>query len=288
MAKKQLSKHSQNKWVILALLAIAQFMVVLDIAIEKNLAALKDHLAAGTQVTWFDHHVSPEIPASNLLTTHINIADNVNTSWLVNLHLQGAYAHWALVALYGDDMAKAAGERAQALGLDAATQAAYQELGVLFNYNAYGESLDDLWFHPSVLLDSLTGFADPLSYLQQSEIFSQLRQGYAADMKEAQTAERLSETLVIFPAQAWARRVIGVYANELAGQHPSKAVAILVENSSGSYTVSVRAPKQGNASAAEFCSGFPTGGGRVKAAGINQLPKSALDDFQARFTQFFG
>ena len=33
MTKKQLSKHSQNKWVILALLAIAQFMVVLDIAI---------------------------------------------------------------------------------------------------------------------------------------------------------------------------------------------------------------------------------------------------------------
>lgn len=31
--KKQLSKHSNNKWVILALLAIAQFMVVLDIAI---------------------------------------------------------------------------------------------------------------------------------------------------------------------------------------------------------------------------------------------------------------
>lgn len=32
-AKRQLSKHSENKWVILALLALAQFMVVLDIAI---------------------------------------------------------------------------------------------------------------------------------------------------------------------------------------------------------------------------------------------------------------
>lgn len=31
--KKRLSKHSENKWVILALLALAQFMVVLDIAI---------------------------------------------------------------------------------------------------------------------------------------------------------------------------------------------------------------------------------------------------------------
>lgn len=32
-AKKELSKHASNKWVILALLALAQFMVVLDIAI---------------------------------------------------------------------------------------------------------------------------------------------------------------------------------------------------------------------------------------------------------------
>jgi EmrB/QacA subfamily drug resistance transporter len=33
MAQKQLSKHSDNKWVILAILAAAQFMVVLDISI---------------------------------------------------------------------------------------------------------------------------------------------------------------------------------------------------------------------------------------------------------------
>lgn len=32
-AKRQLSKYSENKWVVLALLAVAQFMVVLDVAI---------------------------------------------------------------------------------------------------------------------------------------------------------------------------------------------------------------------------------------------------------------
>lgn len=32
-AKRQLSKHSENKWVILALLALAQFMVILDVSI---------------------------------------------------------------------------------------------------------------------------------------------------------------------------------------------------------------------------------------------------------------
>lgn len=33
MAKRELSRHSENKWVILALLALAQFMVVLDVSI---------------------------------------------------------------------------------------------------------------------------------------------------------------------------------------------------------------------------------------------------------------
>ena len=33
MAQRELSKHSENKWVILALLALAQFMVILDVAI---------------------------------------------------------------------------------------------------------------------------------------------------------------------------------------------------------------------------------------------------------------
>src|SRR5277367_6067182 len=32
-AKKELSKHSENKWVILALLALAKFMVVLDVTV---------------------------------------------------------------------------------------------------------------------------------------------------------------------------------------------------------------------------------------------------------------
>jgi EmrB/QacA subfamily drug resistance transporter len=33
MAKRELSKHSENKWIVLALLALAQFMVILDVAI---------------------------------------------------------------------------------------------------------------------------------------------------------------------------------------------------------------------------------------------------------------
>src|SRR3954470_8485524 len=49
-AERKLSKHSENKWVILALLALAQFMVILDVAIV-NVAlpsiARDLHFAAG-------------------------------------------------------------------------------------------------------------------------------------------------------------------------------------------------------------------------------------------------
>src|SRR3982750_4482895 len=32
-ARKELSRHSENKWILLALLALAQFMVVLDVTV---------------------------------------------------------------------------------------------------------------------------------------------------------------------------------------------------------------------------------------------------------------
>lgn len=53
-SKRELSKHSENKWVILALLALAQFMVVLDVAIVN--AALpsiaKDLHFAANNLQW--------------------------------------------------------------------------------------------------------------------------------------------------------------------------------------------------------------------------------------------
>jgi EmrB/QacA subfamily drug resistance transporter len=53
-AKRELSKHADNKWVILALLALAQFMVVLDVAIV-NVALpsmAKDLHFAGNNLQW--------------------------------------------------------------------------------------------------------------------------------------------------------------------------------------------------------------------------------------------
>ncbi len=57
------------------------------------------------------------------------------------------------------------------------------------------------------------------------------------------------------------------------------AHAVLTRNAQGGYTVSVRAPISKGTGADALCRRFATGGGRVAAAGINHLPRSALPEF---------
>jgi len=83
------------------------------------------------------------------------------------------------------------------------------------------------------------------------------------------------------PDEAWARRVSGVYSNDLAIENPARAHAVLTQKANGNFLVSVRAPLQNKQGAAELCMQFPTGGGRAAAAGINDLPAAMMDDFVA-------
>ena len=53
------------------------------------------------------------------------------------------------------------------------------------------------------------------------------------------------------------------------------------------YQVSIRTSAKNNRNAGEFFLQFPTGGGRVSAAGINVLPATLLNDFVDRFNQHF-
>ena len=89
------------------------------------------------------------------------------------------------------------------------------------------------------------------------------------------------------PEAAWAKRVVGVFANQLAREEPDLAHATLMPRLDGSYLVSVRAPLTSRQGADALCRRFPTGGGRAAAAGINGLPQQQLDDFLAAFTAQF-
>jgi hypothetical protein len=88
----------------------------------------------------------------------------------------------------------------------------------------------------------------------------------------------------MLPDAPWARRVSGVYSNDLATANPDRAHAVLTRKASGAYLVSVRAPLNNKRGAAELCMRFATGGGRAAAAGINDLPSSSLEEFVSAFS----
>ena len=164
-----------------------------------------------------------------------------------------------------------------------------RELGEALNYNAYGETEADLMIAPARLFERMRGYADPLRFAAEDPIVRQLAAAKSADLGAARVVapSSVSEQAAAFvlPDAAWSRRVLGVFANELAASAPGRAHAVLAPDGHQGYTVSLRAPLAHPAGADSFCREFPTGGGRAGAAGIEHLPESELPRFIARFMQ---
>jgi hypothetical protein len=267
-------------------------ITVLDIALSKNREALDRLLALGARVRYFDHHQPGDsIPSHPCFEPHIDIDANVCTSLLVNQHLQGRRLSWAVVAAFGDKMADAARRAAAPLGLADEQLRQLQSLGECLNYNGYGETLDDLFFDPADLYRQLRPFDDPFAFIAESAAYRTLRAGFDDDMTRARavgaTEERPAGRIFMLPAEKWARRISGVFGNQLATDSPTQAHAVLTGKPGGGYVVSVRAPMTDKNGADQLCSQFETGGGRKGAAGINHLPESELDRFIAVFFQIY-
>ena len=266
-------------------------VLVLDVALSKNRDALDRLLAAGAHIRYFDHHQPGEIPAHPHFEPHIDTDANVCTSLLVNQYLQGKRLAWAVTAAFGDNLADAARQAATPLQLSTDQLAQLQSLGECLNYNGYGESLDDLFFDPADLYRQLRPFADPFAFIAESPAYQTLKAGYQEDMARAVAVnaaeERAAGRIFMLPAEKWARRISGVFGNQLAVESPSQAHAVLTAKPEGGYVVSVRAPLLAKSGADELCSQFESGGGRKAAAGINHLPESELGRFVATFFAVF-
>jgi hypothetical protein len=266
-------------------------ITVLDIALSKNRDALDRLLAAGAQVRYFDHHQPGDIPVHPNFEAHIDTDANVCTSLLVNEYLQGRQLAWAVTAAFGDNLADAARHAATPLDLSADELSQLQSLGECLNYNGYGETLDDLFFDPAELYRLLRPFADPFAFIAESTAYRTLKTGYQEDMARAvsvaTTESREAGRIFMLPAEKWARRISGVFGNQLAVEAPTQAHAVLTAKREGGYVVSVRAPLVAKFGADELCSQFETGGGRKGAAGINQLPDADLGRFIATFFAVF-
>lgn len=267
-------------------------VTVLDVSLDKNRDELVRVLDAGAQVFYSDHHYPGEIPAYDHLQTLIDETSDVCTSLLIDRHLKGAFRRWAIVGAFGDNMDNSALEVANNTDLADTEIGQLKNLGIYINYNGYGAALEDLHFRPDELYRRVSRYADPLAFIDSDrETFERLETGYHEDMEAARNTRAESETddtaVFVLPNAAWARRVSGVYSNDLANDNPGRAHAIVTEREDGSYLVSVRAPKNNSTGAADLCRRFPSGGGRAAAAGINELPADQLDEFIQAFTDFY-
>jgi hypothetical protein len=259
-------------------------ITALDISMEKNIDALKNHLEVGANVLYVDHHRSGDIPLSDSLTAHIDLDANTCTSLIVDELLSGKYHLWAITGAYGDNLIAKGDELANAAELTSQQSEQLKELGTLINYNGYGSHVDDLHFHPKDLYLSLLPYESPFDVINDTNsAFYQLQTAYKSDMENALAIvpRYNGELFALFelPNQAWARRISGVYGNLLANGNPCSAHGVLTENKEGTYTVSLRAPLNNKQGAGDICSQFATGGGRAAAAGVNALPKEQVDKF---------
>lgn len=268
----------------------AKSVVALDISMEKNTEALNALLTSDVDVFYCDHHRTGEIPDSDRLTVLVDTSPETCTSLLINGLLDNKFIDWAIAAAYGDNLVAKADELAVKQGMTKPQSTFLCELGTLINYNGYGASLDDLHFDPAALYQALLQYNSPFDVeADKDSVFYTLQRGYQADHQNVtQLAPYINNDICeiyLLPCEAWARRISGVFGNELANRNPDKAHAVLTLNADGSYMVSVRAPLSNRAGADEVCVQFATGGGRKAAAGINKLPETKISEFVDVLTQ---
>lgn len=249
-------------------------VTLLDIPVEANREALLELLGIGVSIECFDHHPAsgPEHP---LLRLRLDPAPKVCTSRLVDRYLSGQYRAWAVVGAFGDNMPVAAEEMARSIGLDQKKTWLLKMLGECLNYNAYGRGEADLSISPAMLHQCMAPFNDPLQFMMQVDVFLHIAQQRAGDMALAKDVRPMLQTdrltAVLLPDAAWARRVIGIYANHLARLNPGRICAVFVPNGRNALSVSLRAARQCGALAGRLARRHG-GDGRATVAGISDLP----------------
>lgn len=261
-------------------------LTILDVSLRSNAAAVARALHRGATIEYFDHHAAGDVPQHPAFRAHIDPAPDICTSLIVDSHLAGRHRLWAVVAAFGDNLVESAIRAAQPLELDHTELARLHELGEAINYNAYGESVEDLHYPPADLYQLIAPYRDPRHFIFDEPVFEVLKQAGAEDLARAEDVQPEFATdaaaMYVLPDAAWSRRINGVFGNRLAQTEPQRAHAVLVAKADG-YAVSVRAPRSNPVGAETLCAGFATGGGRQAAAGINHLPPEDL----ARFADVF-
>lgn len=266
-------------------------ITALDISFDKNRDSVNRLISEGADIFYADHHFAGEMVESDHLDSHIHTDTDTCTSLIINGLLSGQHAAWAVAGAFGDNLDRSAEMLANRASIGSDERDRLKQLGICLNYNGYGFSLDDLVYHPDDLYKRLSPFSNPLEFYETRD-FQELLNAYKQDMDSTIAAspvdEQASGAIYILPNESWARRVSGVFSNDLANDYPDRAHAVLIECGENCYRVSVRAPLNRKTGADELCREFETGGGRKAAAGINKLPEAEFGRFTSLFHNAFG
>ena len=267
-------------------------VTILDISMDKNRDALLAALDNGAKCFYADHHFPGDIPEHPNLQAIIDTNPNVCTSLLVNQHLSGQFVEWALAGAFGDNLDNSARSLAEEHGFAEEQIRVLKHLGTYINYNGYGAAIEDLHFDPAELYRLVSVHRTPFDFIaDNADAFNRLETGYQQDMANARSVaplfDQVHAAVYLLPNESWARRVSGVFGNELANGATDRAHAVVTERKGRGYLISVRAPLDNKTGADEICRQFPTGGGRKAAAGINELPEDMLEQFIKTFSGFY-
>jgi hypothetical protein len=258
-------------------------ITVLDLAMTRNTAALNRVLEQGAKVLYLDHHHTGDIPNHPNLEAHIKTASDTCTALIVDELIDKQLPLWAIVGAYGDNLIDVADAYANQLNLTDAQKQELKALGTALNYNGYGEQLSDLWFNPADLYRSAAKYSSPFTYIkEEADTIATLTNGYQHDLEQGLSVKPYKATekaaMVILPNEAWARRISGVLGNELTNRHPNLMHLILTpkSQSDNAYQVSIRAAKNNPVGADTLAKKFG-GGGRERAAGVDELANACID-----------
>ena len=266
-------------------------VTVLDVSHAKNRKDVQRLLDSGALVEYFDHHNAGELIDHPNMTYHINTEPNVSTGLIVNSHVGGKNCLWSIATAFGDNHMDLAMNMAKSENLSGEQTTLLKQIGLVVNYNSYGQTVGDLFFPPEEIAEATKACgSDIFRFTEQSDIFSTLLENFNADMSSAVCQEpySISDNAVIYtlPNEAWTHRVMGAFSNHLVSSNKDLACAIAVLNSDGTYRISVRSSINNPYGAGNLCKKFG-GGGREKAGGVNNLVASELDDFKKEFDRIF-
>ena len=207
-------------------------VTVLDISLDANRDDLRRLLDAGASVRYFDHHYAGELPQHPNFEAHIEESSDVCTSTLVDRHLAGRHRPWAIVAAFGDNLKDARhrdGEGRRHRRGDGRHAGAARHPPQLQRLretrSAISVSIPRIW------RGRCCRSRIPMEFIRHSPAYARLGACYEEDMQRARALEPARQvpgaTVVVLPDEAWARRAIGVLANELTLAQPDCAIAIL-------------------------------------------------------------